>query len=79
MKSLLKFFLLFSLVILGKVAKQQSFTVTTAKASRIGLQAPIRSASMLNSRLAAKSEVSGGGSYFWQTTAPVTNEHVSYE
>jgi hypothetical protein len=68
MKSLLRFSLMLSLVVIGKINQQASSSV--AAASKNSVQLPVQRASFFQQSTAVKQKLSGGGSRFWQSTAP---------
>lgn len=68
MKSLLRFVLLFALIVLGKLSKQPDSLFETAKSSRINVQTPIRNTVLINSQVLPKSTIGQSSSGIWQTS-----------
>ncbi|GGG46643.1 hypothetical protein [Hymenobacter glacieicola] len=64
-----------SLVILGKLS-QQSTAPVAAKAVRSSWQVPVQNASLSEGQNLVKRQIQGGGSRFWQTTAPTTTANT---
>ncbi|AHJ95977.1 hypothetical protein [Hymenobacter swuensis] len=70
MKSLLRFSLMLSLVVIGKINQSASVTASVAKAGNSTLQLPVQNASFFHHTTSVKRKIEGGGSRFWQATAP---------
>ncbi|WP_460615105.1 hypothetical protein [Hymenobacter seoulensis] len=73
MKSLLRLFLMIGLIVAGKFTKQGEQSSVQAAATKTIWQIPVRSASFFHNQPPLKRQVTqGGGSHFWQSTAPTT-------
>ena len=71
MKSLLRLFLMIGLIVAGKYTRQMEQLPAEAAATKTVWQIPVRSASYFRTQPAIKQKVlPGGGSHFWQATAP---------
>ncbi|WP_157807730.1 hypothetical protein [Hymenobacter chitinivorans] len=71
MKFLLKFVLLFALIVVGKLAKE-SVTPLAATTKRVQPEAPVQAASFFARQVRLENTPHGGGSRLWQATAPST-------
>ncbi|WP_345071475.1 hypothetical protein [Hymenobacter fastidiosus] len=78
MKSYLRFFILFALIIVGRMVKQPA-PATAAKAVPPANQTQNASFFVRQANLERLSTVSGSGSRLWQATAPSTRTAVSLE
>jgi hypothetical protein len=68
MKFLLKFVLLFALIVVGKFAKGPSASVAVAKSAQ--QETPVQAASFFTRQVRLENTPHGGGSRLWQATAP---------
>ncbi|QNH61860.1 hypothetical protein [Hymenobacter sediminicola] len=77
MKSLLRFILLFALIIIGKVAKEPSNLSDMAKAMRSVQVTPVQPVSLLQ-QLTVQSDAPAGDSQ-WHTMEPVSHSATSFQ
>lgn len=80
MKSLLRFVLMISLVVAGKLTRQDSPVSAGAATARTTWQAPIQHVSLFQFMTPVKRKTNqGGGNRFWQATAPTPVHTASLE
>ncbi|WP_141106639.1 hypothetical protein [Hymenobacter gelipurpurascens] len=74
MKTLLRLFLLVTLVVIGKLSKEDSaFPASAAKSAQSVLQAPVRSASLFFGQAVPKTSTNLGHEYQWHATSTSLN------
>ncbi|MET4108917.1 hypothetical protein [Hymenobacter sp. UYP22] len=79
MKSLLRFSLMISLIVLGKLNQQVLTPGTAAKPTQAGWHLPVSAASFFHTAPAVKRKISGNSSSFWQATAPASVSTANIE
>jgi hypothetical protein len=77
MKSFLRFFLLFALIVVGRFAKPPVSAAVATKATQ--QETPIQNASLFGRQVSSEHTSAGSGSRLWQATAPSTRTNGSIE
>jgi len=78
MKSLLRFVLLFALIIIGKMTKEPVGLSNMAKAEHIVEEAPVQTVSLLQ-QLTVQSTAPAEDSNMWRATVPSSTPTTSFQ